>query len=109
MTLKRLLILLVFVGFVLFNPIHLGWTLPYVAELDNPLGEYVQGNEQRVLIFSTVYFTAVMMPIYYWLWTRRRKKSPKTDGETTVSEAYRGPGGGKKRPRKKSKSRIRNR
>lgn len=109
MTLKRLLILLVFVGFVLFNPIHLGWTLPYVAELDNPLGEYVKGNEQRVLIFSTVYFTAVMMPIYYWLWTRRRKPSRKTNDENTVPEAYRGPGGGKKRPRKKGKSRIRNR
>ena len=109
MTLKRLLILLVFIGFVLFNPIHLGWRLPYVAQLDNPLGEYVKGNEQRVLIFSTVYFTGVMMPIYYWIWTRRRKTSTKKDDKNTVPEAYRGPGGGKKRPRKKSKSRIRNR
>ena len=109
MTLKRALILLVFIGFVLFNPIHLGWTLPYAAELDNPLGDYVKGNEQGVLIFSTVYFTAVMMPIYYWIWTRRRKKSGKTDDGTAVAEAYRGPGGGKKRPKKKRKSGVRNR
>lgn len=109
MTLKRSLILLVFIGFVLFNPIHLGWTLPYVAKLDSPVAELLVGNEQNVLIFSTVYFTAVMMPIYYWIWTRRRKTSTKQNVENAVQEGYIGPGGGKKRPKKKRNSKGRGR
>ena len=110
MTLKRLLILLVSIGFVVFNPIHLGWTLPYIAELDTPLAELLQGNEQNVLIFSTVYFTAVMMPVYYWIWTRRRKRSTKNQNiENAVAGAYIGPGGGKKRPKNKRNSNRRKR
>ncbi|MFL2640741.1 MAG: hypothetical protein ACJ0OL_05430 [Dehalococcoidia bacterium] len=109
MTFKRLVILLVFIGFVLFNPIHLGWTLPYVAKLDHPVANLLDGNEQNVLIFSTIYFTAVMMPIYYWIWTRRRKTQTKQKIENSVGESYIGPGGGKKRPKNKRNPKRRNR
>ena len=105
---RRLFITLVAAGFVIFNPVHLPWSLPWLAarQEGTSLGLFLTDNEGPIVIASTVYFTVVMVPVYYWLWTRRRRRTQNTAAPVRDSresgrvqeEAYKGPGGGKRLP-----------
>lgn len=103
---RRILFILVATGFIFLNPVHLPWTLPWLAEQQagTAFGDFLLEKQGPITIAGTVYFTAVMVPVYYWLWNRRRKKpSPATASspsasDDTVEEGYRGPGGGKRLP-----------
>lgn len=109
MSLRAYIITLVAIGFIVFNPIHLPFTLQYVIERQagTQLGDFLTDNQSGIVIGSTVYFTAVMIPVYFWLWRRRRgaTKKPERMAPSAASETsgpgeptYRGPGGGKRLP-----------
>ena len=109
MSLRAYIITMVAIGFIVLNPIHLPFTLPYVIERQagTQLGEFLADNQSGIVIGATVYFTAVMIPVYFWLWKRRRgaAKQPQRAAPATTSEprgpgepTYRGPGGGKRLP-----------
>jgi hypothetical protein len=107
---RRVLIALVAIGFIVLNPIHLPLSVRWLADryAGTGLGRFLLDNEVTIVIVGTVYFTAVMIPVYYWLWTRRRRPSApdavaRARGRGAVaaeanSEPYRGPGGGKREP-----------
>ena len=105
---RNYLIGLVAVGFVVLNPLHLPWTTQWLIENQSgtPLGDFVAENERPLIVGSTVYFTAVMIPVYIWLWKRRRNanKTPRREAPAPIEHlgpgesAYRGPGGGKRLP-----------
>ena len=109
MTLRHYIITLVAIGFIILNPIHLPFTLQYAIERQagTRLGDFLADNQSVIIIGATVYFTAVMIPVYFWLWKRRRgaTKQPARVAPTTNAAprepgepAYRGPGGGKRLP-----------
>ena len=98
---KKTLFILIGLGFVIFNPIHLSWSLPYLVSLDYDILNFIKGREESVILFSTIYFTLVMIPIYYRLFTRNRRKKEKDLSFPEERETYRGPGGGK-RPRSRN-------
>ena len=109
MSLRGYIITLVAIGFIVLNPIHLPFTLDYVIERQSgtQLGAFLADNQSGIIIGATVYFTAVMVPVYFWLWKRRRRaaKQPQRVAPAATSESrgpgestYRGPGGGKRLP-----------
>ncbi len=109
MSLRGYIITLVAIGFIVLNPIHLPFTLQYAIERQagTQLGDFLADNQSAIIIGATVYFTAVMIPVYFWLWKRRRgaTKQPKRVAPSAASETsgpgeptYRGPGGGKRLP-----------
>lgn len=105
---RNYLIGLVAVGFIVLNPLHLPLTIPWFIEnqAGTPLGDFVATYEQQIIVGATVYFTAVMIPVYIWLWRRRRKtgETPRREAPAPVENPepgepiYRGPGGGKRLP-----------
>ena len=105
---RNYLIGLVGVGFIVLNPLHLPWTTQWLIEnqAGTPLGNFVAENERTLIVGSTVYFTAVMIPVYIWLWKRRRNanKTPRREAPAPIEDrepgesSYRGPGGGKRLP-----------
>ena len=105
---RNYLIGLVGVAFIVLNPLHLPWSMQWVIDnqAGTPLGDFVTEYESQIIIGSTVYFTAVMIPVYIWLWRRRRSagRTPPREAPTPVEDrepgepSYRGPGGGKRLP-----------
>ena len=119
LSLRRLVIGAAAIGFVVVNPLHLQWTLPWLeGQLDGTAaGDFLGTNERTIVIAGAVYFSAAMLPIYYWMWSRRRRPTPRSVGTalptTAVADApigasYRGPGGGKRAPRPARARRRRN-
>ncbi len=105
---RNYIIGLVAVGFIVLNPLHLPWTMEWLIEnqAGTPLGEFLLEYQSGIIIGSTVYFTAVMIPVYIWIWKRRRTKNetPRRQAPARVENhepgepSYRGPGGGKRLP-----------
>ncbi len=105
---RNYIIGLVALGFIVLNPLHLPWTLQWFIEnqTGTPLGDFAAENESPIIIGSTVYFTAVMIPVYIWLWRRRRaagrtprrEAPPRVEDGSSDEPSYRGPGGGKRLP-----------
>ncbi|MDA1097100.1 MAG: hypothetical protein O3B84_07590 [Chloroflexi bacterium] len=109
-SLRRLLIGAAAIGFVVVNPLHLQWTLPWLeGQLDGTAaGDFLRTNERTIVVAGAVYFTAAMLPVYYWMWSRRRRPAPQivgparataTEADAPIGASYRGPGGGKRAPR----------
>ena len=106
---RNYLIGLVAVGFIVLNPLHLPWTMQWLIDnqAGTPLADFIAEYESSIIVGSTVYFTAVMIPIYIWLWKRRRNanKTPRREAPAPIEDrepgesSYRGPGGGKRLPR----------
>lgn len=105
---RNYIIGLVAVGFIVLNPLHLPWSMQWVIEnqAGTPLGDFVATYESQIIVGATVYFTAVMIPVYIWLWRRRRNagQTPRREAPAPVEDlepgepTYRGPGGGKRLP-----------
>ena len=105
------------VGFIALNPLHLPFTLPWLAAQweGNALGQLLSRHESTVLVVSTVYFMMASMAFWYWMWSKRprRQQAPtttasvSTNGVHPVGTPYRGPGGGKTRPRSHQRRRVR--
>ncbi|MYD36711.1 MAG: hypothetical protein F4X20_06885 [Dehalococcoidia bacterium] len=105
---RNYIIGLVAVGFIVLNPLHLPWSMQWVIEnqAGTPLGDFVAMYESQIIVGATVYFTAVMIPVYIWLWRRRRNagQTPRREAPAPAEDlepgepTYRGPGGGKRLP-----------
>ena len=118
-TLRRLYYGLIAFAFVVVNPIHLPFTLPWLERrwAGNAVGSFLHRHEGTVLVMSTVYFMIAMTSFYFWLWNKRLRRRAvtaqvplaSTDGHSPATEAtpYRGPGGGKKPPRTRQRRRAR--
>lgn len=113
--LRRFLYVVIGVGFVAVNPLHLPFSLPWLARrLEGSfLGTFLSRYEGTILVVSTVYFLIATFAFYTWMSSRRTRRGitpPATgasmNGGHAVGGAYRGPGGGKTPPRH-SRRRIR--
>ena len=118
----RIVVVVVLLGLTVLNPLHLPWSLPWLTDqlAGTGLGRFLVEREGTIIVLGTVYFTAAMIPVYYWIWQRtsRRRALGRTtapaaavspasetaqaeadDSEETADDSYRGPGGGKRPPR----------
>ncbi len=95
---RKLLVPLLLLTALLFNPIVLSFILTRVAEAAGPaVSAFIDRNESWILIGSTVYFLIVVTSLAGRLigWRRQRATRPRVVPEGP----YRGPGGGKRPPR----------
>ncbi len=119
---NRIVFALVVLGLTVFNPLHLPWSLPWLTDLfsGTGFGNFLAEREGTIIVLGTVYFTATMIPVYYWIWRRTSQRrgqdrapvrvsaavpgSPTAPATTQTADSddddeYRGPGGGKRPPR----------
>ena len=123
--LRRVIIALAVLGLTVLNPLHLPFSLPWLTEqyAGTSLGDFLRDNEGAIIVAGTVYFTAAMIPVYYWIWRRTSRRRPDAGASARVaasvavrepisdpeSDGYQGPGGGKRSPRPSRSRRRRTR
>ncbi|MBI4328915.1 MAG: hypothetical protein HY685_03505 [Chloroflexi bacterium] len=102
-------IVIAFASSLVINPIHLPFTVPWLGNQLAAMGvtsvaDWVKANEGMIVAVGTGYFLAAIGYVYWWLFFIRRRKVQQAATVAVAApqdsgEPYRGPGGGKRRPR----------
>lgn len=111
-------IVIAFASALVINPIHLPFTVPWLGNQLAAMGaasvaDWIKANEGMIVAVGTGYFLAAIGYVYWWLFFIRRRKAQQTAAATVPvvapqdsGEPYRGPGGGKRRPRARRQHRT---